>query len=50
MQTVTLPTCGTPEQSQALLAWLEENMDVPGVALPALQKAQEIYGYVPRDV
>ena len=50
MQTVTLPTCGTSEQAQALLAWLKENKDIPGVALPALQKAQEIYGYVPRDV
>ena len=50
MHTVKCPACGTPEQGQALLAWLEENREMPGVALPALQKAQEIYGYVPREV
>ena len=50
MQTAKYPACGTPEQGAALLAWLEENRDMPGVALPALQKAQEIYGYVPREV
>lgn len=33
MQTVTQPICGTPEQAQALLAWLEENKNMPGVAL-----------------
>lgn len=41
---------GTPEQAAALNAWLSQNRDKPGVALPALQKAQEIYGYVPRQV
>lgn len=41
---------GTQEQTQALLDWLEKNKNMPGVALPALQKAQEIYGYVPREV
>ena len=29
---------------------LKENGEKPGAALPALQKAQEIYGYVPREV
>lgn len=41
---------GTQEQTQTLLDWLKENQNIPGVALPALQKAQEIYGYVPREV
>lgn len=50
MQKINMPTCGTPEQAQALLTWLEENQAMPGVALPALQTAQEIYGYVPREV
>ena len=45
-----VPTCGTSEQAKQLAKWLEENKDMPGVALPALQKAQEIYGYVPREV
>ena len=35
MQTVTQPACGTPAQAQALLAWLEENWDMPGVSLDA---------------
>lgn len=47
-QTITFQ--GTPEQAAALRSWMEENRDKPGVALPALQKAQEIYGYVPRQV
>lgn len=40
----------TPEKAEALARWLEANREMPGVALPALQKAQEIYGYVPREV
>ena len=50
MKKTSVPIYGTQEQTQALLDWLEENRDMPGVALPALQKAQEIYGYVPREV
>lgn len=50
MQNEKVPACGTVDQAQVLLAWLEKNKDMPGVALPALQKAQEIYGYVPREV
>lgn len=44
------PVYGTPKQAKELLDWLEENKNVPGIALPALQKAQEIYGFVPREV
>ncbi|MEG2037469.1 MAG: NAD(P)H-dependent oxidoreductase subunit E, partial [Ruthenibacterium sp.] len=33
-----------------LVSWLTENKDMPGVTMPALQKAQEIYGYLPIEV
>lgn len=46
----TVPFTGTKEQETALKAWLAENKDMPGAALPALQKAQEIYGYLPIEV
>ena len=41
---------GDKPLSEMLKAWLKENGEKPGAALPALQKAQEIYGYVPREV
>lgn len=46
----TVPFSGTPEQEGQLKAWLDENKDTPGVVMPALQKAQEIYGYLPIEV
>ncbi len=46
----TVPFTGTKEQEAELKAWLEENKSMPGAALPALQKAQEIYGYLPIEV
>ena len=33
-----------------LVAWLAEHRATPGAAMPALQKAQEIYGYLPIEV
>lgn len=45
-----IPIYGTEEQGMELYNWLEENRDMPGLVLPALQKAQDIYGYVPRPV
>ena len=41
--------CGQAEDPRAweLKAWLAEHRDEPGVALPALQKAQEVYGFLP---
>ena len=45
-----LPFKGTAEQEQLLKAWLAENGKKPGAAMTALQKAQEIYGYVPIEV
>lgn len=41
---------GTKEQENQLSTWLEENKNEPGAAMPALQKAQEIYGYLPIEV
>ena len=46
----SLPFKGTPEQEKELRAWLAENRGMKGAALPALQKAQEIYGYLPIEV
>ncbi|MDR0952391.1 MAG: NAD(P)H-dependent oxidoreductase subunit E [Oscillospiraceae bacterium] len=46
----TVPFKGTKQQEQELSAWFEENRDMPGAALPALEKAQEIYGYLPIEV
>ncbi len=46
----TIPFQGTGMQEKELLAWLEENKDMPGVIMPALQKAQDIYGYLPLEV
>ena len=45
-----LPFKGTAEQEQLLKAWLAENGHKPGAAMAALQKAQEIYGYLPIEV
>ena len=46
----SVPFKGTPEQEQELRAWLAENREMRGAAMPALQKAQEIYGYLPIEV
>ena len=43
----SVPFNGTKEQEQQLTSWLEQHKDMPGAAMPALQKAQEIYGYLP---
>jgi len=46
----SVPFQGTPEQEQQLKNWLSEHAGMPGLALPALQEAQEIYGYLPVEV
>ena len=43
----TVPFKGTPEQEAELRTWLQEHKNMRGVEMPALQKAQEIYGYLP---
>ena len=46
----SVPFQGTKQQEEQLVSWLREHKDTPGVAMPALQKAQEIYGYLPIEV
>ncbi|MEA5039836.1 MAG: NADH-quinone oxidoreductase subunit NuoE [Clostridiaceae bacterium] len=45
-----VPFKGTKEQEEQLKAVIAELRDMPGSLLPVLQKAQEIYGYLPVEV
>ena len=47
---VVLPFDGTKEQEEKFRAGLADLKHVPGAVMPALQLAQEIYGYLPREV
>ena len=42
--------CGTPEQREQLLQVIADKRSDPGALMPVLQKAQEIYGYLPIEV
>ena len=46
----TVPFSGTKEQEAALMAAIEELKDQPGSLMPIMQKAQDIYGYLPIEV
>lgn len=46
----TVPFDGTKEQEKALRDWLAGKKKEDGALMPALQKAQEIYGYLPMEV
>lgn len=46
----TVPFKGTPEQEAMLLEVIAEKKDTQGALMPILQKAQEIYGYLPIEV
>lgn len=46
----SVPFSGTPEQEKALYAAMDELKDLAGALMPVLQKAQEIYGYLPVEV
>ena len=46
----TVPFKGTPEQEKELLKVIEEKKNDKGALMPILQKAQEIYGYLPIEV
>ena len=46
----SVPFKGTPEQLAALDLVIEENKTQPGATLAILQKAQDIYGYLPEEV
>ena len=41
---------GTPEQEAALDKYIAEHKNEQGALMPVLQKAQEIYGYLPIEV
>jgi len=45
-----LPFTGTKEQEEKLLAAIKELKDEKGALMPVLQRAQEIYGYLPKEV
>ena len=46
----TVPFQGTKEQEADLLKVIAEHKDEKGSLMPILQKAQDIYGYLPIDV
>lgn len=45
-----VPFNGTEEQKEQLLAVIAELRDEKGCLLPIMQKAQDIYGYLPKEV
>ena len=45
-----VPFAGTAEQEKALKATIAEHISDKGALMPVLQKAQEIYGYLPIEV
>lgn len=45
-----VPFSGTPEQEAQLLEVINEKKGEKGALMPILQKAQEIYGYLPIEV
>lgn len=46
----TVPFNGTEEQRKELLEMIRERRDEKGALMPILQKAQDIYGYLPIEV
>jgi len=49
-QKTTVPFKGTKEQEAALLKVIADHKNDKGALMPVLQKAQEIYGYLPIEV
>ena len=49
-QKTGVPFRGTPEQEAKLKQIIAEHRDVRGALMPVLQKAQELYGYLPVEV
>ena len=46
----TVPFYGTEEQKEQLLKVIQELRDEKGCLMPIMQKAQDIYGYLPYEV
>ena len=46
----TVPFAGTKEQEEKLMKIIAENKDQKGALMPIMQKAQDIYGYLPIEV
>ena len=46
----TLPFAGTKEQEAQLMTVIDEHRGDPGALMPVMQKAQDIYGYLPMEV
>ncbi len=49
-QKTVVPFKGTPEQEMKLRKIIAEHKDMEGALMPVLQKAQELYGYLPIEV
>ncbi len=49
-KTCNIPFDGTAQQEAELRAVLSTLKSVPGGLMPAMQKAQDIYGYLPKEV
>ena len=45
-----VPFTGTPQQEEALRKVIDQYRDQQGCTMPILQKAQDIYGYLPEEV
>ena len=46
----SVPFKGTPEQEKLLKNYIAEHKEEKGALMPILQKAQDIYGYLPIEV
>ncbi|MCR5073920.1 MAG: NADH-quinone oxidoreductase subunit NuoE [Clostridiales bacterium] len=49
-QKTVVPFHGTPEQEQQLREVIDAHRNIQGALMPVLQKAQDIYGYLPIEV
>lgn len=49
-KTATVPFSGTPEQEKCLSDVIHAHLNDKGALMPVLQKAQDIYGYLPIEV